>query len=145
MQRVRARAISSRHRVHSPGAAQVASHVTVVCALVRRVRSPHNTSVPTTTRAARIPQGIPVEPSAHAANFTDAFNRLIVIKGNTIESNGGIVVRGTSANVLVEGNTILQSDVGIHVNTTTTKGGIVLRNNEEPAGVPPNFNPYCTQ
>mmetsp|Transcript_25751 Transcript_25751/g.68847 ORF Transcript_25751/g.68847 Transcript_25751/m.68847 type:complete len:198 (+) Transcript_25751:713-1306(+) len=88
-------------------------------------------------------QGEPVEHAASAANFTDAFNRLIVIKGNIIESNGGIIVRGTSANVLVEGNVIRQSDVGIHVNYTTTKGGVVLVNNEEPAGIPPNFNPYA--
>ena len=51
-------------------------------------------------------------------------------------------MRGTSANVLVEGSVIRQSDVGVHVNKTTTQGGIVLRRNVEPAGVPPNYNPY---
>ena len=60
-----------------------------------------------------------------------------------VKSNGGIVVRGTSANVLVEGSRIAQSDVGIYVNYTTTRGGVVLRNNVEPDGVPPNFNPYA--
>ena len=88
-------------------------------------------------------QGMPVEHSAKRANFTGAFNRLIVIAGNVIENNGGIVVRGTSANVLVERNVIRQSDVGIHVNLTTTKGGVVVRANVEPDGVPPNFNPYA--
>jgi hypothetical protein len=51
-------------------------------------------------------------------------------------------VRGTSANVLVEGSVIAASDVGVHVNLTTTKGGIVVVNNTEPAGVPNNYNPY---
>ena len=51
-------------------------------------------------------------------------------------------MRGTSANVLVEDSTIALSDVGIHVNYSTTQGGVVLRNNKEPAGVPPNYNPY---
>jgi hypothetical protein len=32
-------------------------------------------------------------------------------------------VRGTSANVLVERNTIELSDVGVYVNHTTTRGG----------------------
>ena len=59
-----------------------------------------------------------------------------------VRSNGGVVVRGTSANVLVEGSVIEQSAVGVHVNESTTKGGIVLVNNTEPAGVPANFNPY---
>merc|ERR1712216_214750 len=80
-------------------------------------------------------QGLPVE-AGPAGAFQDAFNRLIVLRGNSVDSNGGIVVRGTSANVLVESNTILESDVGIHVNYTTTKGGIVVRNNSEPEGIP---------
>ena len=37
---------------------------------------------------------------------------------------------------------IEQSHVGIYVNESTTKGGIVLVNNQEPDGVPPNYNPY---
>ena len=37
---------------------------------------------------------------------------------------------------------INMSDVGIHVNYSTTLGGIVLHNNHEPAGVPSNYNPY---
>jgi hypothetical protein len=60
-----------------------------------------------------------------------------------VSSNGGIVVRGTSANVLVENSRILLSDVGVYVNRTTTKGGIVLVNNMQPADVPQNFNPYA--
>ena len=54
-------------------------------------------------------------------------------------------IRGTSANVLVEANVIANSDVGVHVNYTTTKGGIVVRNNVEPEGVPANYNPYAAQ
>ena len=53
-------------------------------------------------------------------------------------------VRGTSANVLVEGTLVEQSDVAIHVNYTTTRGGIVLLNNKGPPGVPDNYNPYHT-
>ena len=49
-------------------------------------------------------------------------------------SPGGIIVRGSSANVLLEGNHIERSDVGVHVNYTTTLGGVVLRNNVEPDG-----------
>ena len=89
-------------------------------------------------------QGPPVEAAPRDV-FTDAFNRLIVFRGNVVDSNGGIVVRGTSANVLVEANRIEQSDVGVHVNYTTTKGGVVVRNNTEPADVPPNFNPYSSE
>jgi hypothetical protein len=74
--------------------------------------------------------------------FTGAFNRFIVFRGNRVDSNGGILVRGTSANVLVEDSVIELSDVGVHVNYTTTQGGVVLRRNKEPANVPANFNPY---
>ena len=88
----------------------------------------------------RVP-GPPIDP-APGTGFTGAFNRFIVFRGNTVESNGGIVVRGTSANVLVEQNTVLKSHVGIHVNYSTTQGGIVVEDNVEPPGVPPNFNPY---
>jgi hypothetical protein len=88
-------------------------------------------------------QGAPVDHGAPKL-FTGAFNRFLVFRGNHVRSNGGIVVRGTSANVLVEACLIEDSDVGIHVNYTTTQGGIVLRNNTEPPGVPPNFNPYVT-
>ena len=48
-------------------------------------------------------------------------------------------------NVLVEANLIANSDVGVHVNYTTTKGGIVVRNNVEPEGVPTNYSPYGAQ
>jgi len=88
-------------------------------------------------------QGLPVE-ARPTANFTNAFNRLIVFRQNRVLSNGGIVVRGTSANVLVEANTVRLSDVGIHVNYSTTQGGIIVVNNTEPEGIPENFNPYRT-
>ena len=45
--------------------------------------------------------------------------------------------------MLVEDSVIQMSAVGIHVNESTTKGGIVLINNQEPAGVPHNYNPYA--
>lgn len=86
-------------------------------------------------------QGPPVDP--HDDGFRGAFNRFIVFRGNTVNSNGGIVVRGTSANVLVEGNTIRDSSVAIHVNYTTTRGGIIVSNNDVPADVPDNYNPYA--
>eukprot|EP00039_Didymoeca_costata_P023790 m.8277 g.8277 ORF g.8277 m.8277 type:complete len:915 (-) comp3864_c0_seq1:40-2784(-) len=89
-------------------------------------------------------QGPPIDPKP-STGFDGAFNRFITFRGNKVNSNGGIVVRGTSANVLVENNIIANSDVGIHVNYTTTQGGIVLKNNTEPSGVPENYNPYANQ
>eukprot|EP01050_Picozoa_sp_SAG11_P030006 SAG11_NODE_8688_length_987_cov_0.917793_1_plen_176_part_00 len=86
-------------------------------------------------------QGEPVDPSP-SRDADIAMNRFIVLRGNKVRSNGGVVVRGTSANVLVEGSMIEQSHVGIYVNKSTTKGGIVLVNNQEPTGVPNNYNPY---
>eukprot|EP00941_MAST-03F_sp_MAST-3F-sp1_P003605 g3605.t1 len=84
-------------------------------------------------------QGLPTDPGnghnpppGSPDRFDGALNRFIVFRGNHIKNNGGIVVRGTSANVLVQNNTIEASDVGIHVNTTTTKGGIVLVQNSLP-------------
>ncbi len=88
-------------------------------------------------------QGPPIDPSP-PGTFTGALNRFITFRGNTVRNNGGIIVQGTSANVLVEGNAVADSDVGIYVNYTTTQGGVVLRNNTEPAGVPPNYNPYAS-
>jgi hypothetical protein len=64
------------------------------------------------------------------------------MRGNIVRSNGGIVVRGTSANVLLDSNVVERSDVGIHVNLSTTQGGVVLINNTEPPHVPANYNPY---
>jgi len=65
-------------------------------------------------------QGAPDDPGpVFGADL--ALNRFIVFRGNVIRSHGGIVVRGSSANVLVEGNKIEHSRVGIHVNYTTTK------------------------
>lgn len=79
------------------------------------------------------------------------FNRFITFRGNTVRNNGGIVIRGTSANTLVTTSTIERSYVGIHVNYTTTYmfgeegGGVVLVDNVEPPNVPQNFNPYHVQ
>ena len=56
------------------------------------------------------------------------------------------MIRGTSSNVLVEANVIEASDVGIHVNYTTTLGGVVVHNNTEPPAVAgKNYNPYNNQ
>jgi hypothetical protein len=74
--------------------------------------------------------------------FKGALNRFIVFRGNRVLSNGGIVVRGTSANVLVEGSVVELSDVGMHTNDTTTMGGIVMEGNVQPQNVPSNYNPY---
>merc|ERR1712232_1416177 len=72
-----------------------------------------------------------------------SLSRFIVFRGNRIESNGGINIQGLSANLLVEDNTILDSDVGIHVNRSTVKGGIVVRGNLEPPDIAgKNFDPY---
>ena len=87
-------------------------------------------------------QGAPVDPGPQSFDPDLALNRFIVFRGNIVRSNGGIVVRGTSANVLVEGSRIEMSAVGVHVNYTTTYSGIVLSDNVEPSNVPPNFDPY---
>jgi len=87
-------------------------------------------------------QGMPIDPNK-PSDFTGAFNRFIVFRGNKIDSNGGIVIKGTSANVLVEANIIEQSDVAVHVNETTTQGGVVVLNNAVPPNVKPNYNPYA--
>ena len=112
-------------------------------------------------------QGMPIDPDDDG--FHGGFNRFIVFRGvspevaafvalnwcqkttlgvqNRVQNNGGIVVRGTSANTLVTGSEIKDSYVGIHVNRTTTTmfgaegGGVVVVNNSEPQGVKPNFNP----
>ena len=88
-------------------------------------------------------QGMPVEADAGSAPaaFTDAFNRLIVFRGNVVDSNGGIVVRGTSASV---GRGGLDRELGrprawLH----TTKGGIVVEQ-RKPEGVP-TLHPYGAQ
>lgn len=42
----------------------------------------------------------------------------------------------------MEHNEVQRSYVGIHVNYSTTQGGIVVEDNIEPPGVPANYNPY---
>ena len=68
-------------------------------------------------------QGPPIDWSEPGSCTTDpcfkgAMNRFVVFRGNKVRSNGGIVIRGSSANVIVEASTIERSDVGIHVNCT---------------------------
>lgn len=99
------------------------------------------TKTPAQLTNMRNDQGEPVDPTL-PRDADLALNRFIVFRGNQVRSNGGIVVRGTSANVLVEGSLIEKSHVGIYVNMSTTKGGIVLVNNTEPAAVSRNYNPY---
>eukprot|EP01052_Picozoa_sp_SAG31_P031893 SAG31_NODE_3431_length_4280_cov_4.502033_5_plen_100_part_00 len=98
---------------------------------------------------------MPIDPPGNhpypAMALKAGFNRFITFRGNTVRSNGGIVIRGTSANTLVTTSTIERSYVGIHVNYTTTNmfgeegGGVVVVDNEEPPNVPQNFNPYYVQ
>ena len=55
-------------------------------------------------------------------------NRLVVIRRNEVLNNGGIVVRGHTTDVLVEGNQIHNSSVGVAVNRTEASH-VLLRNN----------------
>ena len=64
-------------------------------------------------------QGSPVDPGPAKWDNELALNRFIVFRGNKVRSNGGIVVRGTSANVLVEDSVVEMSAVGIHVSSAT--------------------------
>merc|ERR1712087_668195 len=57
------------------------------------------------------------QDDAHTA-FQGPLNHLVVIKRNQIHNNGGIVVRGHTANVVVERNSITNSSVSVHVNST---------------------------
>ena len=80
----------------------------------------------------------PCEPYPHgppgnctpspAAAFQGPINHFVAIRRNKIESNGGVVVRGHSLNVLVEGNVIHQSAVSVHVNGTHTSHVVVTGN-----------------
>ena len=93
-------------------------------------------------------QGPPWEPPSiydKDKKFKGALNRFVVLRNNVVKSNGGLVIRGTSANVVAEGNEIQLSDVGVYYNATTTQGGIVLVRNIEPNDVPNNYNPYTEE
>ena len=59
-----------------------------------------------------------------------ACNRFLVFRGNRVRSNGGVLVAGTTENVLVEGTRVANSDVGIFVNVSTK--GVVLVANDVP-------------
>eukprot|EP01043_Picozoa_sp_COSAG02_P030601 COSAG02_NODE_1962_length_10253_cov_6.942294_1_plen_124_part_00 len=81
----------------------------------------------------------PCEPYPHGAKnckvgngtaFQGAINHLVVLKRNVIENNGGIEVRGHTTNVVVEGNTVRNSSVGIHVNTSQATH-VYLHGNDE--------------
>ena len=81
----------------------------------------------------------PCEPYPHGAKnckggngtaFQGAINHLIVLKRNVIENNGGIEVRGHTTNVVVEGNIVRNSSVGIHVNTSQATHVYVHGNDE---------------
>ena len=61
-----------------------------------------------------------------------SMNHFTLFRGNTIRSNGGILVADDSDNVLVEGNTIEQSDLQICV-TNTTRAVLVIGNSAREA------------
>ena len=72
-------------------------------------------------------QGMPIDPpgsfAGHpypAESLHGGFNRFITFRNNVVRSNGGVVIRGTSANTLITGSNISNSHVGVHVNYTTT-------------------------
>ena len=56
-----------------------------------------------------------------------SMNMLTVFRDNIIRSNGGILVADDSTDILVEGNTVLQSDLQICVTNSTR--GVFLRGN----------------
>merc|ERR1712194_818466 len=66
------------------------------------------------------------------APYQGPTNHLVVIRKNKIMNNGGIVVRGHTSNVLVEGNEIYNSSVGVHVNKTHASH-VLVKNNVVPA------------
>ena len=57
-------------------------------------------------------------PAPTTARFQGSINHHIIFRRNAIENNGGVVVRGHTQNVIVEGTVITNSSVGIHVNGT---------------------------
>lgn len=72
-------------------------------------------------------QGMPIDPPGSSGghphpgeSLHGGFNRFITFRNNVVRSNGGVVIRGTSANTLVTGSNISNSHVGVHVNYTTT-------------------------
>ena len=72
----------------------------------------------------------PCTPSAPAA-FQGPINQLVAIQRNQLLNNGGIVVRGHTANVLVEANLILNSSATrVHVNATHATHVLVRHNGE---------------
>ena len=72
----------------------------------------------------------PCTPSAPAA-WQGPINQLVAIQRNRLLNNAGIVVRGHTANVLVEANLIQNSSVTrVHVNATHASHVLVARNGE---------------
>ena len=77
----------------------------------------------------------PCTPSAPAA-WQGPINQLVAIQRNRLLNNAGIVVRGHTANVLVEANLIQNSSVTrVHVNATHASHVLVARNGEVVEGV----------
>ena len=72
------------------------------------------------------PHGNQPCPKSLPAAFQGPINHLVVIRRNAILNNGGIAVRGHTTNVLLEGNRILNSSVGVHVNWTHASHVLVL-------------------
>ena len=69
------------------------------------------------------------QPKSNGDTFTGALNRFLVFTNNSIDSNGGILLGGTSASMLVDRNTVRESDFGILVNASVHEG-IVLGKND---------------
>ena len=72
------------------------------------------------------PKG-PCSPSAPAP-WQGPINQLVAIQRNRVMNNGGIAVRGHTANVLVEANQVLNSSVSVAVNHTHASHVLVEHN-----------------
>ena len=77
------------------------------------------------------PHGAKVCKPGNGSAFQGAINHLVVLKRNKILNNGGIDIRGHTTNVVVEGNVITNSSVGVHVNTSQATHVYVTGNTEE--------------
>eukprot|EP01045_Picozoa_sp_COSAG04_P023733 COSAG04_NODE_2865_length_3462_cov_1.574487_1_plen_61_part_00 len=51
-----------------------------------------------------------------------------MFSNNSVESHGGVLVGGTSASVLVERNSVRNSEVGVLVNASVHEGIVLWRN-----------------
>ena len=68
-------------------------------------------------------------PPSLPQKFQRSINHLITIRDNVIENNGGISVRGHTQAVVVDGNRVSHSHVGIDVNFTHASSVLVTKRN----------------